>query len=282
MHKELVILDFDGTFTRLEAEREHFEEQFFDRVRRKALLTTTEFEQLLEEQRKILRQAPHLHGWVHEGILVAGLVDQYIEMNVLGNMVFSAVGILGVWEDRFREIQSYFHEITRTLVSEFKSGAKEVFLEIMRAYPDTSYVVSNSRTEIVQKKLHELLGSSGALFVKRAEGSAKKYVVNPQFTDIDPEIAWIPGLDRPIHLRRQVYYEVINRLCNLHIIRWEDVWVFGDIAELDIMMPFMLGATVGLMDHKWVPEYERRYFGSQERARVLSHPEEILHVLGIT
>ena len=48
-------------------------------------------------------------------------------------------------------------------------------------------------------------------------------------------------------------------------VEWKDVTVLGDIFELDLSLPFSLGATVGLMKTEFSPSYEVEFLDGHER-----------------
>mgnify|MGYP001466048093 CR=1 FL=1 len=100
--------------------------------------------------------------------------------------------------------------------------------------------------------------------VERVHGSAKKYIIDSSFDQIDEHLT-LPGLSRPILLRRKNYFDVLDGLRSSVGVDWKDVVVLGDIFELDLCLPFSLGATVGLMKTKFSPTYEVDYLDAHER-----------------
>jgi hypothetical protein len=58
----------------------------------------------------------------------------------------------------------------------------------------------------------------------------------------------IPQAERPIYLRRGAYFEAINRALKGDFDALTNTVFCGDIWEMDLAMPFALGAKVHLLD----------------------------------
>ena len=58
------------------------------------------------------------------------------------------------------------------------------------------------------------------------------------------------------------------------------VWVFGDIFELDLCLPLALGASVGLMTNNFTPQWELDYLSDHERGHLLSSLDEVSRLIG--
>lgn len=274
----LVILDFDGTFTLIEKEEARFSRMFFEQVRQKACIPQDEMDRLVEEHRRLIRLNPQQYGWINNGHIVApALVDPYIEMQVVADFIFRAKGTIPDGQARQDEFDSYFARRFASVWTTFKPETEAALLALEQMNPGLNYFVSNSGTKIIQRKLRALKGVDGLR--DRVHGGAKKYLVDTGFASVNPATMTIEGLSRPVHLRRPKYFQAICELLARHGLNWEDTVVVGDIAELDLFMPLALGATVALMDHPRVPEYERRFFRSHSRARLLSSPGEIISLL---
>ena len=158
----------------------------------------------------------------------------------------------------------------------FRPGAR-VVLESLK---DTAtYVVTNSHTDPVRNKLRSLGETPEGTctldwLVERVHGSAKKYVLDDAF-DAVPEAMTLPGLPRPVLLRREKYHSVLAELLRNHDLDWSDLVVVGDIFELDLSLPLAMGAKVGLLKNDFTPDYEQRFLESHPRGGVLTAVDQI-------
>jgi hypothetical protein len=89
----------------------------------------------------------------------------------------------------------------------------------------------------------------------------------------------LPGLDRPVLLKRHEYYKVLDQLRIKEGVDWTDVWVFGDIFELDLSLPLSLGAQVGLIQNPFTPQWEIDYLTQHERGYLIRNLDEILKLV---
>jgi hypothetical protein len=158
----------------------------------------------------------------------------------------------------------------------FREGARPV-LESLEG--TATYVVTNSHTIPVKEKLRSLGqhpdGScSLEWLVNRVHGTAKKYYLDDDF-DLVPESMELKGLPRPVLLRRQKYYAVLELLLRDESMDWSQLVVVGDIFELDLSLPLALGARVGLLSNPFTPTYEKDFLEGHPRGAVLSRVDQI-------
>ena len=132
----------------------------------------------------------------------------------------------------------------------FRPDARAVFSSLAH-HP--LYIVTNSGTGHVQEKVRKLGGVDW--LVDRVRGNARKFVVDAGFADV-PEAMTLPGLDRPVLLRRRHYHDLLDGLRRDAGAEWSDVWVVGDIFELDLALPFARGANVVLVANERTPPWE--------------------------
>jgi len=273
----LDILDFDGTFSDIEKEVPRFGRMFFEQVRQRIGASENDMDKLIRSQLRIIQAHPQKYGWINNGHIVAGaLVDPYIEMRVVADLIFQITGAIPDAQARDEEFELYFKLKFRSVWTVFKSDTEATLQTLEQKNPGRNYFVSNSGTAVIQRKLRAFKGMDG--LIDRIHGGARKYFVDDDYNTI-PETMTIDGLSRPVYLRRRYYHEVIEDLLHQHGLQWRDVLVVGDIAEMDLFMPWSAGATVALMDHPRVPEYERQFFLSHPRAYLLASPSEIVSLL---
>ena len=98
--------------------------------------------------------------------------------------------------------------------------------------------------------------ASGASASRRR---AKKYVVDNNGDSGTTKLEFkLSGLDRPIFCKRPHYFDLLQRLRSERGLVWADFLVVGDIFELDLALPLILGANVALMRSPTTPSYEIR------------------------
>ncbi|NOY92890.1 MAG: HAD family hydrolase [Deltaproteobacteria bacterium] len=254
---DLFILDFDGTFTDVEAEGGPFVTAYREDVARLLGVDVTRDWKRAEAK---VREAPERFGWTFDGHVVApGNADPYLRATVIMNMVFDARGLYADPEERTRVLQRLYFDNYEKSAIVFRPEAKAV-VEALVASGKPVAVVTNSATEAVARKLDDLAPAGREKLT--VEGNAEKYLVaeaNPSDACFDglPTEAHADGLPRPIYLRRGRYYDVLRRLWSEHGTGPERTLVVGDIYELDLAMPAALGCAAHLITGPDTAEYER-------------------------
>jgi hypothetical protein len=268
---KLLILDFDGTMTDAEQEGAPYRTGYIEDL---ALLADRSLEEIstwAQEFSDRVNQRPQEYGWKFGGQIVApACVDPYLRVMPIARMVLDRAEAFQDENERDRILDRilYKYNYQKTITS-FRNRAKEF---LMSCHPDssfTTYIVTNSHTEPVTKKVEQLGAQEGQAnqldwLLDRVHGSAKKYIIDNDFVDV-PEHLNLPGLTRPILLRRKHYYQVLNSLRTQVGVEWSDVIVLGDIFELDLCLPFEMGAHVGLMKTEFSPQYEVDFLDQHER-----------------
>ena len=155
----------------------------------------------------------------------------------------------------------------------FRAGAGEV----LRALSGMeAWIVTNSDTHAVAGKVAALDRDTPgvAWLTSRVRGHARKFDVDDTWTGVDAELP-LPGLDRPVLLRRRAYHDILRTVLEASGATFEDLVVVGDIFELDLAMPLSLGARVGLVGSARTPGYERAFVDAHPRARMIEDLAEI-------
>jgi phosphoglycolate phosphatase-like HAD superfamily hydrolase len=254
---DCVILDFDGTFTRVDEEAAPFEEVYKANL---ADLLGKSIDEAWATEAAHIRDRPHGFGWTVEGKIVAPATsDPYLLASAVAQRVFDAAGILKNVAFRAEVTQALYRDAYKYTRTAFKQEAKGV-LEALLASNIRVVVVTNSHTEVVQRKL-DTLAPEGRLKLE-VVGDAKKYVVDePVPTDEHfealPATRNLPELNRPVYLRRGRYYEVLRRIWRAAGSGPERTLVCGDIYELDLALPEALGAHVHLVCGQNTLPFER-------------------------
>ena len=291
----LIIFDFDGTLTDAEAEGAPFRAGYLDDL---TVLTGWERDRVEREAQSFELEVaahPERYGWLFQDQIVApATVDPYLRMMPVARHLLDQAHALMTPHDRERVLDGLLYKYNyQKTVTAFREHATETLCGLISAgllgARGELYVVTNSHTDAVQDKLHILeerrLNRLGAPtesllpLVERVHGRAKKYIVDPTFTSVDESIT-LQGLNRPVLLRRRHYHEVLDELRRDANVPWSQVWVFGDIFELDLCLPLALGASVGLMTNQFTPQWELDYLSAHTRGHLLTSLAEVTALIG--
>jgi hypothetical protein len=276
----MLILDFDGTVTDAEKEGAPFRDGYLEDIAILAGRPIEEVRQLAERFEAEVRADPDNHGWIYDGAIVApATVDPYLRIMPVARRIFDEVGVFADDGDRSRLLDGilYKYNYQKTNVA-FREGAFELLSTLVGT---PSYVVTNSHTEPVRNKIRSLDRERGMLdwWVPRVRGRARKYVVEPSYSHVDERLD-LPGLSRPVLLRRPHYCSVIEELLEEEGHHWSDLLVVGDIFELDLALPLAKGASVALMVNDFTPAYERDYVEGHPRGQLIASLSEIAALVG--
>lgn len=250
---DLIVLDFDGTFTDVEREAVPFLAHY---RRGLAELVGREIDALWERAVRTVRAEPDAYGFRFGGRIVApSHADPYILSSCASRLVLGELGVAPEGEG----YEGLFHRAYAHADTVFRPDARAV-VDAVLALDVPTFVVSNSRTDNVIAKLHRL----GADLVERLDvrGDARKFhLVDPE--PLDPRFVQLPerleveALSRPIYLRRGRYFETLSTIWSATGTTPERTLVCGDIFELDLALPQALGASVHLVGRDDTPDWER-------------------------
>ncbi len=275
--KKLLVLDFDGTVTDAEEEGRPFRGGYLedianlvDRPLEDVLALADRFEAEVAADRDAF-------GWVFGGRIVApASVDPYLRIMPVARMILDHYRAFTVREERDRLLDAVLYKYNyQKTTTAFRPGAGAALAALAGT---ATYVVTNSHTQPVQRKIRQLGGGELEWLAQRVTGRARKYILDDGFTAV-AEAMHLPGLSRPVLLRRRHYYEVLDGLRRAEGVPWSAVIVVGDIFELDLALPLALGASAGLVLGPHTPDYERRFLEGHPRGRLIEDLEEIPRLL---
>jgi hypothetical protein len=253
---ELVVLDFDGTFTRVDEEAVPFLVAYREGLR---ALLGGELDQAWDRARSAIEADPDRYGWQYDGRIVApSHADPYVLATSIAQVLLHERG-MGNQGARPAVLEGLFRDAYTKAATVFRSDASSV-IESMLGEGVPIYVVTNSRTEDVARKI-AALGAKGSERLK-IHGDARKFVIaepkdrDPRFDAIPAEMR-IEGLGRPIYVRRGMYFEVLRAIWEETGIGADETLVCGDIYELDLALPALLGARIHMVGRPNTPRYER-------------------------
>lgn len=267
---KVLVLDFDGTMTDAEEEGAPFRRGYLEDV---ATLVDRPYEEVDARAREIEAEVaadPQSYGWRFGGRIVApATVDPYLRVMPVARRLLNEAGVFDSEAEQARLLDGvlYKYNYKKTRIA-FRSGASEVLAGLEGT---ATWVVTNSHTVPVQDKLRAL---GADWLIDRVHGRARKYIVDDSF-DAVPESIELPGLSRPVLLRRANYHRVLTELLDSVGAGWEDLTVVGDIFELDLCLPLAMGAKVGLAVNEHTPAYEKAFLEAHPRGGLLDGLDEI-------
>jgi hypothetical protein len=269
----IVALDFDGTMTDAEAEGRPFRDGYLEDLC--ALVGRpvgdTEVLAIAAGVEAELAGAPAAHPFVWMGRAVApATVDPYLRMVPIAHRILDRFGALPGAIDRGRLLGTvlYKYNYAKTLGRPvFRAGAGEA---LRRLRGEQAWIVTNSDAAAVAAKLAALDRDvpGVAWLAPRVRGQARKFDIDDTWTGA-PEALAIPGLDRPVLLRRRNYHAILRAILDEAGAGFADLVVIGDIFELDLALPLALGARVGLVVSAHTPDYERAFVAAHPRGGVI-------------
>ena len=275
----VLVLDFDGTMTDAEAEGRPFTDGYLEDlcalVGRPA--GDADVLAMAAEVEGELASAPAAHPYRWMGRAVApATVDPYLRIVPIAHRILDKFGVLAGSDDRTRLLAGvlFKYNYAKTLGRPvFRANAGKILRELGGS---PTWIVTNSDTHAVASKIAALDRETPgvAWLTSRVRGYARKFEVDDAWTHAASELA-IPGLDRPVLLRRRAYFETLRSVLEEANATFADLVVAGDIFELDLAMPLSLGARVALVASARTPAYEREFVGTHPRGRIVEDLTEI-------
>jgi hypothetical protein len=269
----VLVLDFDGTMTDAEAEGRPFRDGYVEDL---CLLVgrkpgDPEVLAIADEVEAELARAPGSHPflWMDRAVAPA-TVDPYLRMVPIAHRILDRFGAVADPTDRARLLGTvlYKYNYAKTLGHPvFRPHAGDV----LRALAGTpTWIVTNSDSHAVAGKIAALdhLTPGVAWLTSRVRGYARKFDVDDTWTGAPAELE-VPGLARPVLLRRREYHDILARVIAETGAAFADLVVVGDIFELDLALPLALGARVALVTSPRTPPYERAYVEAHPRATLI-------------
>jgi hypothetical protein len=279
---ECVLIDFDGTFTLAEAEGAPFVAAYrADLSERLGRNIEAEW----AEAEATVRARPTEFGWSFHGKLVAPAnADPYIRSGTVARILMDRFGAYPDEDERDAVLGDLYLSSYEHSGIVFKADARETLLSVMGT-GHSVYVVSNSATNVVARKIDSLLSTTSAPRPVVRGNARKAFIVEPDEVDAAfaalPERQELPGLARPVYLRRGRYYEVLRRIWRESGTRPESTLIVGDIYELDLAMPHHLGVRVHLIAGETTADYEKRFVASLPTGGVSDSLSGVLPRLGV-
>ena len=275
----ILVLDFDGTMTDAEAEGRPFRDGYLDDLCSLVgrPIGDPDVLAIAEEVEAELARAPATHPFLWMGRAVApATVDPYLRMVPIAHRILDRFRAIPDPTDRGRLLGGvlYKYNYQKTLGHPvFRAGAGDVLRSLAGAQ---TWIVTNSDSHAVAGKIAALDREAPgvAWLTSHVRGHARKFDVDDSWTEA-PETLDVPGLDRPVLLRRRFYHSILRAILDAAHAQFSDLVVVGDIFELDLAMPLALGARIGLVASPRTPPYERAFVAAHPRGRVIEDLAEI-------
>jgi len=247
-----VVLDFDGTCTDVEREAQGFLAAYKADLGR--VLDRADIESAWQEKEAQILREPSRHGMVFHGQIVAPAVDLYL--------LSTAIAVLIAPDLDDATSERLFTENYRYTETAFKHETLQV-LETLLAKDLNCFVVTNSNRANVEAKLARLALTDRSKLSLR--GSARKYrLSDPERFPDDRRFARLPsslpldGWARPVHPRRGAYFDALASIWQETGSTPAETLVVGDVFELDLLLPALLGCGLHLTCSPRTLAYERR------------------------
>lgn len=250
MGLELVILDFDGTLTDIEKEAVTFVEGYKGDVTRVLGISKLELEIEWAAAQSRIQQNLSRYGMVIDGRIVAP---------AYGDPILMAETIVGILldnrslhtdeRDRIRLLQQLYQDNYARMLTFFREDTDE-FLTTLKSQFNI-VIVTNSNSDKVSRKLQNLPNHANIPIY----GNAQKYWINPNWTAV-PESVKRPSFDRPLYLRRQQYWNVLQGIMKKRKLMPRQVLVLGDIYEMDLLLPEHIGVKIVYLAKQSSPRFE--------------------------
>lgn len=263
----LVVFDFDGTLTDIAAEGAQFAAAYEARIAR--LFGADRLGAWREAVVAVGAEAPEL-GWdMGSGATAPGDADPYITATLALARFCTALDLpilAGNGEKALKtrgELGGALYQAAYgDIVTTFRREARDVVEAAVRAV-DHVRIVTNSSTAKVTEKVRGLrlplpLGVAG---------DARKFEVGEP-TRRGRGIGGVPatwavsGLQRPILPRRGRYFDVLSEVWDDTGVSPAETLVVGDIVELDLVLPGLLGAHVHYVERARSHAYEAAILGA--------------------
>ena len=301
-----MVLDFDGVLTNVEEEGKPFVEGYtadLARMLRRPVRDVAAQLDLIVSN--ALQADPARFGWIFgkDGCIMApAQVDPYLRTRAAARELIDLSAIMGTGAtEPFLELLfGYNYSKTENVP---KPGAA-FFLSSVSDRRLPAAIISNSGTGGVTRKIASMLSQKSPAYEwwrARTFGDARK--MDPDeyierlpngelIADPKDEVRWDPTLPKTYRLNgfprdtviKRPYY--LKRLCALKAVweidlgrplAWADFLVVGDIFELDLALPLLLGCHVGFMVNEHSPKWEVAHIGRfAHHGRILNSVDEIL------
>jgi hypothetical protein len=253
-----VILDFDGTCTQIPVVFQDYLDRFLSGLNKAGfVVSATEW----SDAQALVRQYSPEAGWMPAGCPAAPVAaDPYI-------LADEAAKLIVRMRKDVRPLPNVHTEAYVASAAPWRAEALETFALLIERGVRIHFV-SNSSSAYITGRVAQLVGTRQDLLSSISiqsdagkfricelswpdqgavskEGAVSKKSAR-KFTALPAAIQGV--LQRPIYLRRGAYFEAINKVLAGDLGLLANTLFCGDIWEMDLAMPYALGARVHLLD----------------------------------
>jgi hypothetical protein len=266
-----LVLDFDGTCTRVEQVADAYLEAYRDGLARHLPVTEEVWASALERVRSL---SPRIGWMVASTPCAPAAADPYILAFEAAHHLRRQNGAhveipVNVHADAYAACPAPWRQDVRAVLEAFIGNGTEIWF------------ISNSGTTYIEKRILELIQPGDPLRASvKVQSDAGKFKVCELPWEHDPLLnasgrdlfsrmpAALPSaeLGRPIYLKRGSYFHALSRAFGGDFSALSTTLFCGDIWELDLAMPRMLGARVHLLERASpfdTYDYERRALAAE-------------------
>jgi hypothetical protein len=265
-----IVLDFDGTCTQIPPIFEAYLDLYCKGLNELGLnVTLSEW----RDAQEVVRQYSPKAGWtvaVCPSAPAAG--DPYVLADEAARL------ILRRRRARTSVPPSVHEQAYECARAPWRNEARDTFSHLLERGVHIHFV-SNSSTKVIRRRLRELFGDNDPLAAKiSVQSDAGKFRIcelnwgdhatvsveaRQRFQALPVTYGEkpLPEIERPVYLRRGAYFEAISRVLEGDFDALPNTVFCGDTWEMDLAMPYALGAKIHLLDRAAPFEtyaYERR------------------------
>jgi phosphoserine phosphatase len=252
-----IVLDFDGTCTQIPPIFESYLELYCKGLNESGLnVTLSEW----RDAQAIVREHSPKAGWtlaVCPSAPAAG--DPYVLADEAARLILRRRGVA-------TPVPPTVHaRAYETALAPWREEARDTFSRLVE-YGVQLHFVSNSSTTFITRRLRDLFGDGNLVTTKiSVQSDAGKFRICELNWDEQGAVSvearrrfqalpvahgekLLTEIERPIYLRRGAYFEAINRVLEGDFDALTNTVFCGDTWEMDLAMPYALGAKIHLLD----------------------------------
>ena len=252
-----IVLDFDGTCTQIPPIFETYLDLYFKGLNESGVnVTPSEWRDV---QATVREHSPKA-GWTLAGCPSAPAAgDPYVLADEATRLILRRRGATTPVPPTVH-VQAY-----DTALAPWREEARDTFSRLVE-HGVQLHFVSNSSTTFISRRLRDLFGDGHPMTAKiSVQSDAGKFRIcelnwdDPAAVSVEAKrrfqaltVAYgdklLTETERPIYLRRGAYFEAINRVVAGDFDLLTNTVFCGDTWEMDLAMPYALGAKVHLVD----------------------------------
>ena len=251
-----IVLDFDGTCTQIPPIFEAYLDLYYKGLNKSGLNVT--LSEWREAQATVFQHSPKA-GWTLAGCPSApAAADPYILADEAARLILRRRGTTTLVPPT---IHSRAYDAA---LAPWREEALDTFSRLVE-YGVKLHFVSNSSTTFITRRLRDLFGDGNLVTTKiSVQSDAGKFRICELNWDDRAAVSveakrkfqalpvaygetLLTETERPIYLRRGAYFEAINRVLAGDLDALTKTVFCGDTWEMDLAMPYELGAKVHLL-----------------------------------